>query len=299
MNIESLGKEQGSQEQEKFVSRIWLAFFRHSEKGPKPEELLTPAGTKLAKEKSPEHHPTHESLKDISQALAFGSPRLRAQHTAGEVMAGGRDDITGEESLEELRAKLDEGRKYGTRIASDKRLDFCLDKTTEFGKIGLARFERHEWLKFLIEDSDELAEQLGDQRNTTYSRAAAAVAEIVKKYIQVEQRWDELVKTNDYKPTLERYFGSHQGVIEAFLAKVIEKTKGIKERDKFVVVLGNHGFDYVDGCHIEIINPENGDSSQPRVIVSYGKKDKDGKIIFDFREIIDEKLIDKIIGERK
>ena len=41
---------------------------------------------------------------DISQSMAFGGPKERSQETAGLMMAGLKDEITGMESLEELKA---------------------------------------------------------------------------------------------------------------------------------------------------------------------------------------------------
>lgn len=294
--------ESAPPESEKFKSRIFLAFFRHSEKGEKPFELLTPAGRKLAKEKAKEWHPEEIPLDNIKQAVAFGSPRIRAKETAGFVLGGGREEITGEESLEELERKLNQGLKLGSKIGTDKRLDFYYDLETPLGKAQSEAFKRGELLKFIVEESDKLARDCQDEKSMTYSRAAAGVAEIVKKYVGIEKYWDKLArdKSKGYPPTLERYLGSHAGVTESFLAKVIEKTKGIEERNKFVQALGNQSFDYVEGFKAEIINPgRGGDPENPEIIITYQKKDKEGKIIFDFKEKIDKKLINEIIQEGK
>jgi hypothetical protein len=40
--------------------------------------------------------------------------------------------------------------------------------------------------------------------------------------------------------------GSHGGVTESFLLKVIEKIKGVAERDRFVSIIGNQ-FDFLEG----------------------------------------------------
>ena len=66
---------------------------------------------------------------DLNQAVAFGSPRKRAQQTSAYAMAGkSLDTITGSESLEELKEKIDKDLKVGSKIGSDPRLDFYLDK---------------------------------------------------------------------------------------------------------------------------------------------------------------------------
>jgi len=286
-------------ERERFRSKIFLAFFRHSIKGAPPLELLTPEGRKLAKEKAKEYHPVEISVDEIKQAVAFGSPRIRAKETAGFVLGGEKEEITGEENLKELEEKLSKGLKYGSKIGVDKRLDFYLDEETLLGKKEMEAYKRGELLKLIVEESDRLAKESGDEVSLTYSRMAAQVAEIVKKYIRAEKRWDELVQSKGYQPVLERYLGSHQGILESFLAKVIEKTRGIGERDKFVQVLGNKGFDFVEGFKVEIINPVGGDPEKPEIVISYQKRDKDNNIIFDLSERIDEELIEEIIREGK
>lgn len=97
-----IGENEASKE--RYVSKINLHFFRHGEKEKDPSKNdtdieLTETGKKQALGKS--------NLKNINQAVAFGSPRLRAQETAGFVMAGRQKDIIGEESLNELKKKVD------------------------------------------------------------------------------------------------------------------------------------------------------------------------------------------------
>src|SRR3989338_3137579 len=84
------------------TSKIDLRFFRHAEKesdkSKSDEEIeLTETGRKQAIEKSGD--------SDISQSVAFGSPRKRTQQTAGFVMGGSLDEITGNESLDELKKR--------------------------------------------------------------------------------------------------------------------------------------------------------------------------------------------------
>ena len=299
MNIETPRHNiESKEEKEKFDSRIFLAFFRHSEKTSTPDALLTPEGRKLAKEKASEYHPEEIPVEQIRQAVAFGSPKPRAQETAGFVLGGDKEEITGEEDLEKLKEKLNQGLMKGDRIGVDENLDFYINKESLVGKADNDSFKRGEFLKFLVEESDKLAQECGDDKTITYNLAAANVAEIIQKYINVEKRWDELVKEKKYQPTMERYLGSHQGVTELFLAKVIDKTKGIEERNKFVQVLNNQGFNFVEGFKVEILNRPGGDLENPEIMVTYQKKDKEGKVIFDFQEKIDKKLIEEIIQEK-
>lgn len=274
---------------EKFSSQIRLRFFRHSEKeakkeGQTDEEIrLSAEGKKLSARKA--------DIENISQAVAFGSPRKRTQETAGLVMAGKQDEITGEESLEELKAIM------GSKIATDKRLDFTLDSKSEYGKKVHEAFGQKQLLKFLVEKSDQLAKELEVEDQTTYSGSARDIAQIIEKYIKIAPHWDELVRNREkeYSPTLERLMGSHQSVPDCFLAKVIEKTKGVSERDKFVQALGNAGFDYVEGYEVNITTE---DEKEPGVHIGY-KKEKNGEVIFEFDEDISPALISDIAHPEK
>jgi len=297
MNIET-PRHNIESKQENYSSRIFIRLFRHSKKTSTSEAILTPEGRKLAKEKAPEYHPENVSVEQIRQAVAFGSPKIRAQETAGFVLGGDKEEITGEENLSELKEKLNQGLMKGDRIGVDENLDFFEDDNSLLSEAIEEAFGRGEWLKFVVEESDKLALECGDKKTMTYSRKAADVAKIIQKYIKVEKRWDELVKEKKYQPTLERYLGSHMGVTESFLAKVIEKTKGIEERNKFVQVLNNQGFDFVEGFKVEILNRPGGDLENPEIMVTYQKKDKEGKVIFDFQKKIDKELVEEIIQER-
>ncbi len=272
------------------TSKIDLRFFRHAEKesvkGKPDEEIeLTDMGKKQAIEKSKD--------KDISQSVAFGSPRRRTQETAGFVMAGQLDEITGNENIKELKEKLDKELKVGSKIGVDKRLDFQGNFSTEFGKKAAEAFKGGQYLKFLVEQSDELADSFKDKEAETYGRMAGRVAEIVNKYMSIAPRWDALARdeSKNYDDTLKRFFGTHQGIAESFLAKVIEKTKGTAERDAYVSALNNQGFDYVEGFDVEIQNFE---AKNPDIHITFMKK-KDEKTIFAFNEIVPKKIIDDIV----
>ena len=275
---------------ERITSKIDLRFFRHAEKesdkSKSDEEIeLTETGRNQAIEKSED--------TDMYQSVAFGSPRKRTQQTAGFVMGGQLEEITGNESLVELREKLSKDLQIGSKIGADKRLDFNLDPSTKFGNKLMEAFKRGEYLKFLIEQSDELAESLQDIDGETYDRAASRIAEIIKKYLTIAKRWDELVQDEkkDYEDTLKRFMGTHQGVAESFLAKIIEKTKGKSERDLFVSILNNQGFDYAEGFGVKI---ETIDGNDQQVRISF-KKEKDGEVVFAYNEIVSKEILDSLI----
>jgi broad specificity phosphatase PhoE len=292
--MENFEQIKNFEEKEKYTSKIELSFFRHGEKEEDSSKqdvdiALTHAGKEQALEKS--------ETKDIKQSMAFGSKNVRAQETAGIVMSGNQEYITGEEALEELREKLDEGLAKGSKIRVDKRLDFNIDFNSKFWETANTYFKRGEYLKFLVEQSDLLAEETNDDNNFTYSKGASSVASIIDKYIKISKKWDKLVQDDkkEYSDTLERFFGTHQGVNESFLAKVIEVTKGIEYRNKFVEVLNNQGFDTTEGFDVHILN--NG-TDEPVVHIYYKKEigeNNDKKLLFEFDEEVSRDVIESLI----
>lgn len=289
-NIRKIVEQGGKEMREKYKeanSVIEISLFRHGEKEKDDTKSdldieLTSTGGKKATEKS--------KTKKMKQAVAYGSPRKRAQQTAGFVMAGALDAITGSESLDELRDKLDKELKVGSKIGREKRLDFDLDFHSNYGQRLIEEFGKGELLKFIVEQSDQLADDSEDNVSFTYSRGAKNIAEILEKYIKIAPRWDKLVSENPEKYTkiLERFLGTHQCVLEAFLAKLLEVTKGEKERDEFIEALGD-GFDFLEGFKIAIITKD----KNPEIWLQY-KKEKDGKVIFEIDEQLTPELLKKI-----
>jgi len=276
---------------EKPKARIELHFFRHDEKEGDPlkndyDIELSPSGREHAKAQAGE--------TNLAQSVAFGSPRKRTQETAGLIMAGANDEITGQESLDELKEKVDKGLKYGSKINVDQNLNFELEGDTEYVKAALDAYKKGEFITFLIEKSDELAKETGDDLSSTYSRMSASIAKIIEKYIGVIPRWNELVndESKSYDQTLERFLGTHQTMQECFLAKVIDRTKGREVRDQFLTLLKNKGFGYSEGFEAEIIKSP--DSDNPTVRIKYSKKAPDDSSE-DF--VFDEEIPLEIIQE--
>lgn len=299
MGIETFGLGEIESRKHEQTSKIALRFFRHSIKEndktkTDPEIALTPAGRALAKNQA-------SSATNMAQAVAFGSPRIRTQETAGLVMAGGRGDITGSETLEELRTKLnaelhaDADVEYGTKIGVSDLLDFVVDDTTEFGKIFFDAYREGRYLQFIVQDSDQKAVELHDKTNDTYSRMASRIATLVQKYVAIAPRFDALVADpkKTYADTMERFLGTHQGVAESFLAKVIEKTKGIAERDRFVVALGNTGFGFTEGFGVDIQTFKDGKRT---IHLSFKKENSEGGD-FVFDEDVPMEVVDTIVAE--
>ncbi len=277
---------------EDFNSKIKLRFFRHDEKENDPEKTdhnieLTPKGRTHAKDQALE--------TNLAQSVAFGSPRRRTQETAGFIMAGQSEDITGEESFSELKEKVDKDLGYGTKIAVDPKLNFDMEADNEYVREAMAAFKKGELMKFVVEKSDELAKETGDDRSSTYSRMAASIASIIKKYVGVAPRWDDLVndEAKKYEPTMSRFFATHQGMQESFLAKVIELSKGIEERDRFIQAIENKGFDYAEGFEAEITTK---DTSEPVVHISFKKEGQIPESTFEFDENISINILEKIAG---
>ena len=282
--------------QEQYTSKIELSFFRHGEKEKDDtksdhEIPLTEIGRGQAIERS-----KAGGAKNINQSGAYGSRRDRTRQTAIYVMAGQELNITGEESLEELEKKIEQINKEGTTICPspaikiDERLDFNFEG--EFGKMAYKRLEEHDYLRFLVEESDELAEELKDENASTYSKMASNIASIINKYLEIAPNWNKLAKDKDkFSDALERFFCTHQGISESFLAKVIEKRKGVKDRDLFVQVLDNYGFDFAEGFNVEILSKDSGD---PVIHISY-KKEKEGELVFEFDENVSLEIIENII----
>lgn len=282
-----------SPEEKKYSSKIKLHFFRHGEREPATggdaESELTSEGKEQALQKS-------KGETNIEQSLAFGSLRKRAQQTAGLVMAGRNETITGHESFDELKNKLESELKIGKKIAIEERLDYQEDVSTDYYKFIKEHIENGDILKFLVEESDELAKKFNDEKTITYSRSARQIAEIIKKYLTIAPRWEELVsdKSKNYSDALERFMGTHQTIPESFLAKIIEKTSGVEERSKFIEILGNKGFDYVEGFDLEILNTKTG----PQIHIIY-KNERNKEKPFIFNQNISADLIDEIIKEGK
>ncbi len=298
--IEKSGESDVEKELAEVESRVLLHFTRHGEKEkvpgvPNAEQLLTPAGRMQALDKGKKRGKAHPT------AMAMGSDILRAQQTAGFEMAGagGIDDITGEETLEELREKLDEGRKYGTRLGQDARIGFhfSTDEYREIVERVVGKEKRG--MRFMIDESNELAKKLGETGGYTYDEVSANFAKVIKKYVGVEKNFNTLVQTpekkEEYGDTLERFLASHAGIMDTFLCKLIEKVKGVAEREKFVEALGGQGFDFAEGFDIEIDTLK--DSPEPSIRLSYERKDDDGNILFSFNEAVPMEVIDGLIKE--
>ncbi|MCX6784552.1 MAG: hypothetical protein NTV81_01285 [Candidatus Komeilibacteria bacterium] len=280
--------------EKEYQSRIELDFFRHSIKenifSDDSVNPLSPAGRHFIKKQA-------EPGK-IRQSLAFGSPRERAPHSALLKMAGAEAEITGDESFEELKAKLNATLKIGTKIVIDPELDLSMDYSGPFGAAVAEHWYGDGYLSFITNESDQLAKELGDTTSVyTYSRLSARVAKFIQKHLKVAPVWDRLVKQEKYPSNvLSRFFGSHGGMLEAFLLKIIETLKGKEQRDILIKLLDDENFAPTEGFKIFI---DTGPDGGQKIHVFY-HKEKDGQVLFHFDEEVSVDLINQLAcGETK
>ena len=67
-------------------------------------------------------------------------------------------------------------------VDKKKDLDFKEDQNSEYYKEAMKSVSDGWYLKYLVEQSDKRAEELGDTVSATYTRQAQQVARIIKKY---------------------------------------------------------------------------------------------------------------------
>lgn len=284
------GKIEKLESKEQPTSRIVLEFFRHGKKEkekdgyPEYNVRLTPEGRQQADEKGKKLHPQPEI------AIAVGSLKTRAQETAARVMLEKKEKITPDMSLEEIEKIIAQEQKFGKKITADPRLGFNLNGPVAEKIIGAEKEEKI--MEYLVYKSDEEAKKMKDKETTTYSRYAGNIAELIKKYLNIAPNFDRIVRRHPdrykkYNNQMERYFGTHLAVSESFLAKVLEKSKGIEDRNRFVDSVKN-GFKETEGIRVEINTFANGQKIELKY--KLGKKDESTEI--------SPEILDEIIKER-
>ena len=192
----------------------------------------------------------------------------------------------------------------GNKVRVEDRLDFSVSPETPFGKIAYDYFGKGKFLKFIVEDSDALAEKMGKEAENedTYSRMASRTADVVLDKFKAFPRYEKVAreKSDGTKSNkMERFLVSHQGVTESFLLKLIEMRKGKEERDTLVSLLNNQGFGFSEGFDIDIMY--DGDGKEV-AHVTYKKQYKDEKgeeKEFVFDENFDGKEIESLIIKKE
>lgn len=284
-------------------SKIILQFMRHG-KAPKTElrdgvetkipdekRQLTPAAKEQARQKG-------KKLKIQPEiSIARGSPRQRSQETALRALVSGDETISAIQDFRKMREVIGKKMKYGNKIIADPRLNFIdnLDKeaTDE-------AYDKGCYIEYLINESDNLARQNKDTvTTTTYTHQSGNVAELVKQYLKVGKQFNKIASSkSDYEKygnQLERYFGTHAGIPESFLAKALEITGNLEQRDKFVQSYKG-AYKETEGMRLEVINQ----GENQKIIIHYDMPDPDDKEKTSDKTLeIDEAVLDTMIEAKK
>lgn len=256
---------------EKIEPKVVLHFMRHSIKENAPEKsdadiLLSQEGREFAAAKFDGH-------VNLRYAHVAGSPRLRTQET-GAVAATMDAEIKPDDlPLGKLRV--------------NEALDFFADDTA-YGKKFTEAYLEGRMLSFLVHESDALAKESGDIKSSTFSRMAANIAGIIAKNYVVAARGakilDQSANPVNEKNNFERILVTHATVQESFLLKVVERIKGIDERDELIKLIGENGFGYTEGFDVTLSK----ENDEERIRLTYKKGD------YIFNEVIPISLINEI-----
>lgn len=206
---------------------------------------------------------------DWNRTRIMGSPRVRSIMTAALLAAGGREEMKNVDvenlSLKDVEKLIQEmgGNKAAFRI--EDKLNFIDDKKAPLGMFLDDAYHAKTYLKTILEDSDRMAVELQSEADSSYSGKAGLTAELFYRYFQAasrlrkmsegvqraqaEEHGEELEQS---EADFERFMGSHQGILETFLFKAVEKTEGVEARDQLLADIGNAGFDTAEGFDITI-----------------------------------------------
>ena len=243
------GKEQGPL----VKPSIRLEFLRHDKPLPKSpgqsadKMPLAPESRGHAEEIGKTKNP------DPTRAVAFGSPRVRSQETALRQLLANEDWVTEETSLEEIEQGISDRMPVGGKLLVSEKLNYRSDANPDYAKVYQSHYAgAKDLVPFLFNESDDLTVRLGDTEDFSYTRLAANVAELIKKYVGILPRWEQLAEekpeTYGENPELQRFLGTHSTISESFLLKVIEKTQGRGAAQDFVNALPDkNGIGFSDG----------------------------------------------------
>lgn len=294
-----MGFETGvSPEKEKVVTKVVLEIMRHGkrERGATEEAdastdlRLTPDGRNQMTERGKDFDP------EVGVSVGMGSPYVRTQETAYRAMLA-NEDIAPEDSLEDIERKIDEQMPYGKKMIEDDRLAFHADGPT--GEDGAKAYYEKRYMSWVVDESDQSAIRNGDAGSSTFTRMTGNLAEIISRYAIVSDNFQRIVANDSEKKyevtgnRLERYIGTHMGISECFVAKVLDKLKGPEAKDEFVKSVGS-GFLEGEGIHIEIINT----GSEQSISMAYTVKDAErGDRIETIR--FGREVLSSIVDDRK
>lgn len=180
-------------------------------------------------------------------------------------------------SLEELEKKY--GAKFDANnfkwIEADSRLDFEAQGLVEKNQ-NQAYVDGH-LLEYTAKKSDEEALESNDRVSSTYTRIAGAVSDLILSYVATGKELHNTVQNmvrlrpesfksivKDGKCAFERFFGTHAGIGESFMLKIIEVLekrgqlpKGTQEE---IMEKTGASFKENEGIRLEIHNSDKGQS---------------------------------------
>lgn len=291
------------------TSRVLLDFMRHGKREKDPDPALDggPSARLTAEGRAQVDAKGRELGAQTEVALGWGSPRIRTQETGYRAMLAGKG-IEPDDTLEKIEERVAQGKEetfeeegvrglgtFGKKMIASPLLDFH-DKGP-IAEEGVAAYRAGNYMGWVIQESDASARAKKDQGSSTYTRIAGNVAEIILRYTKVGTNFNRIASHKDiYKEfgnQLERYLGTHMGISESFVAKVLEETRGMGIRDAFLQSVGG-GFSETEGVRIEIVNK----GTEQTIIMRYAVKDPTGGSNREEQVEIGKDILEKIIAER-
>jgi|GEM_PF-811209 len=288
-------------------THVVLEFMRHGKKektAPGQADFdvrLIPAARVAASEKG--------QAQGAQAEVAFvRGGRRRAQESATRVALGNRPEITPEMSLEEIEQMAQEyvmgkgmGKTKGKKVVYDPLLDFGDGKEYAYG-LSEKAYVAGKMADFMVHDSDRVAIEGKDPTFTSYTVLAGNIAELTHRYLQVAKNFSNLLnkdsekreamreKYSEFGNQLERYFGTHIGIADSFLLKVVEKVEGVERREEILQALnGGAGSKELQGFKIDIDNFGK-DKQMVRVKADLGEEKVD--------LVVTPELLEELITER-
>jgi len=214
-------------------------------------------------------------------------------------MGGGKlnpDFINSYSTVNELAEEINrlEEIKIGSKTSTRKELDFKMSKGPILDA-AMKAIDENRYFDWLFHESQNLI-PAGSNENWSLNRQAANIASEIDRYVKISGSFDKLVeeKGSDFGNKMERFLGSHSGVLESFLIRVIEKTRGAEEAEKFAQAVPE-GFDFSEGFSAKITTKTKG--SEPTIQIKYNRKDADSKDVYDFAENVPLSVVQEIMSE--
>ncbi len=248
-----------------------FSFRRHGAKESEgADPALTPPGRLQAENEGKRMQPT----PDV--AVGRGSPRHRTEETVQRIIGAARPEritpmMTAQEVEKEINREFKEAQDKGLPIRktlSDDRLNFRFEG--EMNQEVLKAVKEGHLLEYLVNESDQIVLDRKDRQSTSLSVQAGSIADLLKNYSAgVLKGWRQvsLNKPDDYRQfnyQLERYLGTHAGIAESFVFKLLKNQQGETAAREFLKAYPG-GFKELGGVDVqaELID------GQPRFTLTY------------------------------